>query len=105
MGLIALAMFHLLLCFGSSSQDLRGWVRRSLGTPVDLRLVRLRWVDVESPWISDSPLVSNSPSSVYLAPDVVVLGLFSGGLAPLGPESTGLKGNPITVPTIRSLRG
>ena len=47
-------------------------------------LVRIRRVDSESPLVSDSPL------SIYMVPDVNVLGLFSGGLAPLGPESTGL---------------
>ena len=92
MGLIALAMFICFSSFGSSSQYLRGWVRRSLGTPVDRLLVRLRRVAVESPILRylQFSVISNSPSSVYLAPDVIVWGLFSGGLAPLGPESTGL---------------
>ena len=92
MGLIALAMF---ICFSSLVR------RRNISVVGSAVLWELRWIVFGSVApggrrisdifvISNISIISNSPSSVYLAPDVIVLGLFSGGLAPLGPESTGL---------------
>ena len=107
MGLIALAMFICFSSFGSSSQYLRGWVRRSLGTPVDLRLVRLRRVAVESPILRYLQFSVNLQFSVVSisGPRCDRTGSLLRWAGSVGSGKHWAVSNPITGPTILMLRG